>query len=161
MKKKHMIWATAALLLVAGFAVFVHAQATTAGHRRWGRRGMMMHRIARQLDLTDAQTAQIKQIWQAEEPTIQPLMQQLAANRKEILQAATTTGQFDQAKVQSLASQQAQTLTQLTVERAKIANQVYNLLTPEQRTKADQLREQWMNRMGKMGQGGAAKQPQP
>jgi protein CpxP len=159
--KRTLYWATAVLLVVAGFAVLLHAQATGQGMRRWGhRRGMIMRHIARQLNLTDAQKAQIKQIWQAEKPAIQPLMQQLADNRKQLVLAATS-GQFDEAKVQSLASQQSQVLAQLTVERVKIANKVYNLLTPEQRTKADQLRDQWLSRMGQFGKGGMAQPPQP
>ncbi len=157
--KKYVSCTTAILALVAGFAIFLHAQASSAdpGKRHgWGRgHGMMMGRIARELDLTDAQKAQIKSIWQAEKPVMQPLLQQLANDRRQML-AATANGQFDQTKVQTIANQQAQVLSQLIVERVKIETKVYSLLTPEQRTKADQLRQKQLDRLDRFGQGAGA-----
>jgi protein CpxP len=155
--KKYIAWTAVALLTITGFAILLHAQAAPGGEgHRWGHgRGMMMGRIARELNLTDAQKAQIKEIWQAEKPTVQPLMQQLADGRKQML-AATAKGQFDQAQVQSIATQQAQVLTQLMVERAKVESKVYALLTPEQKTKAEELRQKHLDRMGHFGEKGFA-----
>jgi Spy/CpxP family protein refolding chaperone len=154
MRIKYLHWILAAIFFVAGVAVLAHSQ--TMGrpgmrHRGWGgRRGMFM---ARYLDLTDAQKTQIKSLWQQERTTIQPLMQQLAAGRKQML-AATAKGNFDQAKVQSIATQQAQTLAQLMVARQQLQTKIYNtVLTPEQRAKVDQIREKQLSRLDQQRQG--------
>ena len=76
-----------------------------------------------------------------------PLMQQLAENRKAML-AATASGAFDQAKVTAIANQQAQVMAQLTVEKESMQHQIYTqVLTPDQRATADQLRAKQMARI--------------
>ena len=76
-----------------------------------------------------------------------PLVQQLAENRKAML-AATANGAFDQAKVQAIANQQSQAMAQLMVQKASIQHQIYTqVLTADQRTKADQMREKQMERI--------------
>ena len=55
---------------------------------------------------------------------------------------ATSNGAFDQAKVTALANQQAQLMAQMTVQKQSIQHQIYNqVLTPEQRATADQMRQ--------------------
>ncbi len=148
MKTRYIAVAVAAVLAI-GIGV-VAAQAHSQGNGGWGHDHMFgrhMGWIARQLDLTDAQKAQIKSTIQAEKPTLAPLMQQLVTERQQML-AATTNGAFDQAKVQALANQEAQTMAQLIVERQKIISSVYqNVLTPEQKTKADAFRQKMSQRM--------------
>lgn len=103
--------------------------------------------LARELNLTDAQQQQIKTIVHSQKATLRPLMQQLAQNRLAMLNA-TANGAFDQAKVQSLATQRAQIMAQLMVQKASIHSQVYNqVLTAEQRTKADQMRQNQIARI--------------
>jgi Spy/CpxP family protein refolding chaperone len=54
---------------------------------------------------------------------------------------ATANGNFDQAKVQALATQQAALEAQMAVQRESMQHQIYTqVLTADQRTKADQLR---------------------
>lgn len=130
-------------------AVVAIAVAQTSMHRDGcpGRHGHLMRFLVKKLQLTDAQQTQIKSIWQAKKPTIQPLLQQLAGGRQEML-ALTANGSFDEAKVRTLANQQAQTLAQLTVEKERLISQVYNqVLTPDQRTKFDQMRAQQVQRL--------------
>jgi Spy/CpxP family protein refolding chaperone len=86
------------------------------------------------LDLTDAQHAQIKQIYENAKPTIEPLWQQRRQNHKSMMQLVTS-GTFDQAKAQSIASQSAQVEAQLEVQHALLASQAYQVLTPDQKTK--------------------------
>ena len=74
-------------------------------------------------------------------------MQQMAQNREAML-AATANGAFDQAKVTAIANQQAQLIAQMTVQKQAIQHQIYTqVLTPEQRTTADQLRQKRMARI--------------
>jgi protein CpxP len=108
---------------------------------RGGPGGFPLAFLARKLDLTDAQRAQVKMIWAAERPTVIPLLRQLV-NQCGSLSSATTDGTFDEAKARAIADQQAATLSQLLVERQRMISKIYNeVLTPEQRIKADQLRE--------------------
>ena len=96
-------------------------------------------RILRQLDLTEAQQAEIKAFMDAGRTTLETLMTKLDAERRQ-LDEATKGGQFDEAQVRSLAAQQAQTFTELIVEHKRVEARLYSLLTPEQRTRFEQLR---------------------
>ena len=122
-----------------------------ANVRNGGPGGMMfghhMGFIARKLGLNDAQKTQIRALIDAERPNFQPLVKQLAANHQQML-VATRGGTFDEAQVTLLANQQAQTLAQLMVIRERVISKAYaTVLTPDQRTKADELRQQMFERM--------------
>jgi Spy/CpxP family protein refolding chaperone len=105
--------------------------------------------IARKLDLTDTQKAQIQSIIQAERPNFEPLVKQLASTHQQML-AATHGGSFDEAQVQTFANQEAQTLADVMVIRERVISKVYNtVLTSDQKTKADALRQQMLDRMSK------------
>jgi len=145
MKTRYLAIALA-LVLAAGAVTAVWAHA-----RAGGPQGMMfghhMGWIARKLDLSDAQKTQIQSLIQAERPNFAPLMKQLAANHQQML-VATRGGSFDEAQVRTLASQQAQTLAELMVIRERVISKAYNtVLTPDQRTKADTLRQHMLDRM--------------
>jgi len=134
-----------ALVLTAGAVTAVYAA------RRGGASNMMFGRhmgwIARKLDLTDAQKTQIQSLIQAERPNFQPLVKQLAANHQQML-VATRGGSFDEAQVRTLATQQAQTMADLMVIRERVISKVYNtVLTSDQKTKADALRQHMLERM--------------
>ena len=131
-----------AIVLVAGVAVSWAAAAARAGQGGHGG-GFERHMLGMMtdyLDLTEAQQAQVKQIFASEKPTITPLVLQLHQGRQQLRQLEQSST-FDEAKVRALASQQAQTMTELTVEKSKVANQVFNLLTPEQKVKAQKFME--------------------
>jgi periplasmic protein CpxP/Spy len=92
----------------------------------------------RGLNLTEDQHAQIKQIMQAEKGNIHPLMQQEFQAHLQMMQLITS-GNFDQAKATALASQEAQTHIQMQVEHAKIASQIYQLLSSDQKAKVTDM----------------------
>ena len=118
-------------------------KAVWAGHRHGGHMAYM----AKALNLTDAQKEQVKSIMQANRATNRPLMQQLAQNHLAML-TATSSGAFDQAKVTALANQQAQLMAQMTVQKESIQHQIYTqVLTPEQRATADQMRQKQITRI--------------
>ncbi len=136
-RRTTIITVALAVLLVAGVAVSQTVR-KAAQHEGFGGGfggGHMLGMMSDYLNLTDAQQAQVKQIFAAEKPTIQPLMQQLHQSELQMHQLITS-GNFDEAKAREIASQEAQTRTELTVERAKIHAQIFNLLTPDQKTKA-------------------------
>ena len=150
--KTKLLTAALAVVLVAGVAA--SWAATQAGLRPWGHGGFEHHMLGMMtdyLDLTDAQQAQVKQIFAAEKPTMMPLVQQLHQGRQQLRQLEQSAT-FDEAKARTLASQQAQTMTDLMVEKAKVANQVFNILTPDQKAKAQKFMERRQARFQKHSQ---------
>ncbi|MGA8313938.1 MAG: Spy/CpxP family protein refolding chaperone [Terriglobales bacterium] len=117
--------------------------------------GHMLGFYGRKLDLTDAQRAQVKDILTKEKPTIQPMILQMAQGHQQ-LQQLVMTGSFDEAKVRALAAQQTQTMTELTVQRARIASELYQVLTPDQKTKLSDMvtqhQQHLMNHLQGQGQ---------
>lgn len=104
--------------------------------------GLPLH----QLNLTDDQKAQIKQIFQSEKQSFRPLMQQEATSRQAMMQLITS-GNFDRAKASALAAQEGQTHVQLEVEHAKMASQIYRLLSSDQKSKLSEILAQRQQRM--------------
>src|SRR5215475_9307766 len=104
--------------------------------------GMMMHHgfgeglglPLHQLNLTDDQKTQIHQIMKSEHANMKPLMQQEFQAHQQMIQLVTS-GNFDQAKAAAIAAQESQTQVQLEVEHAKIASQIYQLLSSDQKAK--------------------------
>jgi len=113
------------------------------GHMMGGELGMFLH----QLNLTDDQKAQVKQIFQTEKPNIKPLMQQEMQSHLRLMQLITNGSKFDQAAATVIASQEAQTHIQMEVEHAKIAAQVYQLLSSDQKAKVADMIAKHQQRM--------------
>jgi periplasmic protein CpxP/Spy len=93
--------------------------------------------FAKNLDLTDAQKAQMKTIMQKERPASKPLFTQLRQNEQQLRQYEE--GSYDEAKVRTLAAQQAQIQTELTVQRTRLHSELFQVLTPEQQTKMKEM----------------------
>jgi periplasmic protein CpxP/Spy len=105
------------------------------GHRGGDFLGPMMMDM---LDLTDAQQAQIKQIYQNGKTSMKPLWSQERESHLAMIKLITS-GAFDPAKAQAIASQESQVRAQLEVEHAQLAAQAYQILTPEQKTKLNEF----------------------
>jgi len=139
----------AVLALCAGMAF---AQDQTAAEQKHvhGHGGFMGgHELGlplHQLNLTQDQHAQIKQIFQNEKPTLKPLMQQEFQAHQQLIQLVTG-GAFDQAKASAIAAQESQTHLQLEVEHAKIASQIYQLLSSDQKAKVADIIAKYQQRM--------------
>lgn len=125
-----------ALVLVAELAVS-QTPPTTHWHDG-GLEHRMLGFMTDYLDLTGAQQAQVSEIFATEKPNVLPLIEQLAQTRRALLQLEQS-GTFDETKVRAVASEQAQTISELTVEKVKIKSQIFNILTPEQKTKAQKI----------------------
>lgn len=94
----------------------------------------------RELNLSQAQKKEIKEIRKGERPKIQPLINQLKAGRDELVQLRKN-GKFDEAKVRAIAEEQSKTLANVIVERERILYKIRAVLTPEQRAKLDKMHE--------------------
>ncbi len=146
---KTVLFTVLGLALVAGMA-FAEQQGGPMHH---GMRGMhrfggdpgmamMLHR----LNLTEDQKAQVKKIFEAEKPTMQPLHQQEFQAHQQMMQLITS-GNFDQAKATAIATQEAQTHIQMEVEHAKIHAQIYQLLDSTQKAKVADMMAKHQQRM--------------
>jgi len=153
-----ILLATLAVTLMAAVG-FSQTAIKAEGHGRHGHGfGPMMGFYADYLDLTDAQKAQMKDIMTKEKPTIKPLMQQLTDSHKQLRQLETA-GTFDEAKVRAVATQQAQTMTELTVQRARIKSEMMQVLTPDQKDKMAKFEARRQARFQKHFQKGQGQAP--
>lgn len=133
--------AVLALALLAGVAV------AQGAHRQAGDFfGPRLGNMSDVLDLTDAQQAQIKQIFQSGKSAVKPLWQQEHQSHEAMMQLITS-GKFDQGTAQNIANQEAQIHAQLEVQHAQLAAQAYQVLTPEQKTKLAQVLAKRQQRM--------------
>jgi Spy/CpxP family protein refolding chaperone len=139
----------AALAVMLG-AVIAKSQTVDAppmqGHA-FGMRGPMMGFFGKYLDLSDAQRTQMKAVLQKEHAAMRPQMQQLHLMQQQLKQYEE--GAYDEAKVQALVAQQAQTLVQLKVQETRIHNELFQLLTSDQQAK---MKEFEANREARMQQ---------
>lgn len=118
------------------------ALSQTVKRSHWRHEGMFgghgMGFFMRELDLTDAQRAQAKEIMAKEKATLRPLMQQLNEGRKQLRQYEESAS-FDEAQVRALAAQHSQTITELIVQKARIKSEMIKILTPEQKAKLTEM----------------------
>lgn len=110
--------------------------------------GRMFGFFADYLDLTDAQQTQAKEIMAKEKPSLQPLLRQRMQAEKQLRELAMA-GNFDESKVRDIANQQAQVMTEITVQKARIESELFQLLTPEQKTKLNQFIDKHEQRMSR------------
>jgi Spy/CpxP family protein refolding chaperone len=128
-------------VIVAGLAitlVAVLALSQTLKPVHMHERGMfgehMLGFFADYLNLTDAQQAQIKQIMDNQKSTARPLFQQMG-QRHQAMRELVQSGNFDEAKARAIATQQAQTMIELEVQKAKMESAMFQVLTPDQQSK--------------------------
>jgi Spy/CpxP family protein refolding chaperone len=95
----------------------------------------MIEHMSRELNLTDDQKAKAKALFEGQRATEEDRHGKLEAIHKQI-EAATANGQFDEAVVRPLASQQAQLMADQMVDHIRLHSQMFALLTAEQRVKA-------------------------
>jgi protein CpxP len=135
--------------LAAGMA-FAQAPAPAApaqprAGRTWaGHKGAMKGRMLRALNLTDAQKQQARGIFQQAKQSAKPLGQQLRTNRQALAEAVKAN---NVSLIQSLSREQGNLRGQLLAVRSEAMAKVYATLTPEQKAKADELRQNTRERM--------------
>jgi len=134
-------------------------QPPTSDHRHgYGMKGGEMGFFAKYLDLTDAQRTQMKAVMHQEHATMKPLMQQVHQMNQQL--KPYMEGTYDDAKVQALVAQQAQTLVQMKVHEAKVHSELFQLLTPEQQAKMKEFEANREARMQKHMQNASENTPQ-
>lgn len=142
MPRKSIILVALLMAVAAGLATSAFAQHRHMGFGRHN--GWMLNHLTKQLDLTEAQQTQIKGIMAGEMTKIKPLLQQLRQNER--AEQANTNATFDENQARAFANKQAQLTADLIVEKERMRSQVYAVLTPEQRQKAQQLMQERQQR---------------
>ncbi len=137
--KRNIVKFASAAALAAGMA-FAQAPATQTPPAK---PGVMQHRALRQrmmknLNLTDAQKQQAKGIFQQAKQTAKPLRDQLKQDRQAL---ATAVKNNDTTQISQLSATMGNLQGQLTAIRSDAAAKFYSILTPAQKTQADQMHQ--------------------
>ena len=105
--------------------------------------GALRPQVLRNLNLTDAQKAQVKTIMQQTKAAAQPLQTQLQATR----QAFQAAVRGDASQISNIAAKAGQMQGQLMAIRGQAQAQIYSLLTPEQKTRLDRMEQRLRRQM--------------
>ena len=141
--KRRLTMFAATGAMAAGLMFAQQAPAVQQGGNHIPRQGnhmMFRQRMAQRLNLTDAQKAQAKSIFQATRQSTLAVRNDLKANR-EALAAAVKAN--DTAQIEKLSRKQGELVGKLTVARTEAMAKFYQTLTPEQRAKVDQIHQNW------------------
>lgn len=136
-----VVWLAGASLFFGSASTPAFAEEGQWEHHHGGHH----HHFWKKLNLTDDQKKEMFAIRLDEKAKMKPLVQKLKDGRKQLLDVVKT-GKFDEAKVQEIAKGQADILSQIIVEKTRMKSRMYAALTPEQRTKAEQMHEKWKAR---------------
>ena len=136
-------------LLVAGVAVSAPGHMYARGGRFGGLGcGGGMIRALSSLDLTEDQKTQVKAILKDEQPKLEPLVDAVARSRKALFEAVHSRT-FDEKTVRSAASDSAKASADLALERARIVSRFRGLLTDEQQTRLETIKQRFEDRFEK------------
>jgi len=128
--RKFAAWTAVAALGAAGLFA-----AETTQARPWRGHGRFGHFMS-ELNLTDAQKAQTKSIFQAAHQSAQPVRQQLMQTRQSLRAAIKAD---DTAQIQQLSATEGSEMGQLAAIRSSAFAKMYQTLTPDQKQKLDTL----------------------
>jgi Spy/CpxP family protein refolding chaperone len=109
----------------------------------WGH--MNVDHLAQALSLTDPQKEQARAIFEHARQSAQPIRAELKQNREKLMAAAKANS--SEGDIQKLAGEQGRLVGKLIAIRTEASAKFYQLLTPEQRVKADQMHEQFKQRL--------------
>jgi protein CpxP len=108
-------------------------------------------RELRALDVSDAQREQIRSAVQARQPEFDAIGERLRAAQQG-LDALVTADTVDEAAIRAKSAELAAIQADAAVLRARLHQEVFNLLTAEQQAKARELRAQMQDRLRERAQ---------
>ena len=123
-----------------------------------GGRGFAAGFALGQLDLSDAQKQQVRDITQRDRDTMRSTMQRLEQAMQAQREAINQVPVNEQA-VRAAAAQVALVQADLAVAQARVHADIWNILTPEQQEKAKQLEQQAQSRAQQRRQQRDQRQP--
>lgn len=114
-----------------------NAASVLAGSGFGDRLGWKLARLGWQLDLSDDQRTEIRAIIQAAMPEAQNVVQELHANRQDLL-AGTQGGVFDETFVRPIADAQGDLVAELIVLKERVKADIHVVLNPAQQLQLEQ-----------------------
>ena len=133
--------AGAALLLLIGLGTVVQAQGDGPGRRRPFGPGRGGFAGFAQLDLTEAQREQAREVVQRHRSEMQEVGKRLH-EAHQAQRAAIETTPVNDGLIRSTAQALANAQTDMALVQARIHSEMWSLLTPEQQEKAKQLKSE-------------------
>jgi Spy/CpxP family protein refolding chaperone len=149
---KNKILSVAGATILAAGLMFAQTETTPApnppaGHHGQGfQRRPMLARMARRLNLSDAQRQQAKGIFQDMRTQAQPIRTQLQQGRLALVNAAVAGKSADD--LNQLAQAQAPQIAQLAALRAQALEKFYAILTPAQQQQFQTMQSRWAAHAG-------------
>jgi protein CpxP len=107
-------------------------------------------KMAKELQLTDQQKQQIKEIFARNKPQAEPLMKQMHTERR-ALRSLIQADAIDEAAIRAQSAKIAAVEADLAVQHARVAKEVRAILTPEQIVKEKELQAQRDRKMEERG----------
>jgi Spy/CpxP family protein refolding chaperone len=158
MKRLGLGAGAAVLALGLGGSAYLIAQERPGGPGRFGgpggpggRPGGIVSLPLRQLNLSDSQEDRVRSIVQSHEAALKEIATR-AADARRLLNEAIVADTVDEGLIRARAAEVATVEADMAVLRARIGNEVFQVLTPEQQTRARELRTQMQERAGRARQ---------
>lgn len=108
-------------------------------HKEWHGSGHFMHKMTKQLDLSEDQQQQLKALHEEDKTRMQAHHEALRENHEKMHELITSGG-YTEDKASQLAEQQGTITTELARLRAGHMAKLYALLTPEQQKKFSDMK---------------------
>lgn len=131
---------------IGGSSLALAAAGGGMAHGGHGHHGMMAMRALNKLNLSDAQRDQIKQFAKQDFEQLKPRMQALRQQRK-AFESTDPNSPGYQTAAGNLAQAEASLASARVMQRAALRAQVYNVLSPAQRSQLAAMRAQRQARM--------------
>lgn len=112
-----------------------------SGH---GQRGGPM-KMLRKLNLTEEQSDKVFELMHEQKPAMRDKMKEMREGRKAIREAVMSDT-YNAKQVNQLADKQGKLVAEMIKMRTRNFNQIYSLLTPEQKVKAKEMRGKFEQR---------------
>lgn len=152
---KKLVLAAAALPLIFGTAsAYAYGGGDKGDHKGMhGKCGGFDKKVMRQLDLTDAQKAELKEMREANRVEMKAKhsgnkadkMAKMKAHQEKV-QALVLADNFDEAAANDLASQMVEKQTERRVAMLKKQHQMMSVLTPEQKAQLKEIQQERMTK---------------
>jgi Spy/CpxP family protein refolding chaperone len=104
-----------------------------------------LERMKDHLDLTDQQALQIKTVFEANKNAKSDHRSERKVMRQAMMKLDPAASDYEQ-QVETLAREQAETMVQKIKAHAQTRKQIHDILTPEQKKKAEEMHEKRMER---------------
>ena len=146
---KPLRWLTAAIAVVALLAGgLVYAQGPRGGRPGGpGGRGPLAGLPLRELQLTDAQKEQVRQIRSRHQSQMRDAMTKLETARR-AQQTAVQAVPADEAQITSLTQDMVQAEVDVAIQASRLNSELWSVLTPDQQAQLKKLREERQAQFG-------------